>query len=349
MPVRCQKPASRRLSAFTLIEILVVVGIIALLVAVLIPSLAAARDKARKIQCLSYLQQLGRAFHSYSVSEKGYLNSGLFDPRLGANYPATVTDLKVIGLDRVGWVADVLRTTKAHPADMLCPTNIAETSKAFADLPPGALSGGEYDRLVEKGINTNYCQSWYMGLSEPTWKSNLYELELRYSGTDQQNVGPLELSSMARVNPSRVPLLCDGRSDPGPTGDIVKLPDGRQLRAAKNVTDGPRLWPMPGGLLRPVGGGIRGGVVDHEDFGVWHGRTRLISRHVNAQYSMGNVLLADGHAATFRDIYTWDNGDGSQAREKHTDGHLDNYDLEGKVFDGVISLGRRSEHPRVKR
>lgn len=347
MPILPHRTTGSRVG-FTLIEVLVVVAIIALLAAILLPSLAAARDQARKAQCLSHLQQFGRAFHAYGSSEKGYLCSGMFDPRPGANYPGSITDQSIIGLDRLGWVADVLRTTRTRPGDMLCPNNEATTSNAFSDLPIGLAAAGEYDRLIEKGINTNYCQSWYMALTEPVPKNTLYLLELQYAGDDQQNIGPLRLGAMQRVDPSRVPLLCDGRSDPGPDGDWVRLPGGRELRSAKNLTDGPRLWPMPDGKLRPVDGGIRGGVLDHEDFGCWHGRTGVFSRHVKAPFSIGNVLFGDGHAASFRDIYTWDDGDGPRARESHGDGHLDNYDLAGKVFDGTISLGRRSKHPRYK-
>ena len=63
-------PLARR-RAFTLIEILVVIGIIALLGALLFPVFARVREEGRKTSCLSNMKQLGLAFQQYEQDSRG--------------------------------------------------------------------------------------------------------------------------------------------------------------------------------------------------------------------------------------------------------------------------------------
>ena len=58
---------------FTLVELLVVIGVIAILTALLLPALSSSRSKARRIQDLSNMKQIGTGLHAYSDASKGYM------------------------------------------------------------------------------------------------------------------------------------------------------------------------------------------------------------------------------------------------------------------------------------
>ncbi|HEY1685623.1 MAG TPA: type II secretion system protein [Tepidisphaeraceae bacterium] len=76
----------RRLYAFTLVELLVVIGIIALLISMLLPALSRAREEANLIDCQARLQEMGHALQIYEAQYRGLLPWGIVDRRPQATW-----------------------------------------------------------------------------------------------------------------------------------------------------------------------------------------------------------------------------------------------------------------------
>src|SRR5690606_13591035 len=64
---------------FTLVELLVVIGIIALLISILLPTLSRARDSARAIKCGSNVRSIAQGLIGYSTDFEGNLPYGYID------------------------------------------------------------------------------------------------------------------------------------------------------------------------------------------------------------------------------------------------------------------------------
>jgi len=92
---------------FSLVELLVVIGIIGLLIALLMPSLARARMQAEQVQCLSNIRQVGVALEIYANENDGWL----YPPRLGANRARNER-----------WTVHVFRGVW-NPPIMICPSD----------------------------------------------------------------------------------------------------------------------------------------------------------------------------------------------------------------------------------
>src|SRR4051812_42431260 len=71
---RIDQPALRhahqKRSAFTLIELLIVIGIIAVLIGLLFPTLSRAREQSIRLKCANNLRQMGMAMVMYSSGER---------------------------------------------------------------------------------------------------------------------------------------------------------------------------------------------------------------------------------------------------------------------------------------
>ncbi len=90
---------------FTLIELLVVISIIGVLIALLLPAVQAAREAARRTQCVNNLKQIGVALHTYESASRS------FPPGYVSNFDASGNDTG----PGWGWAAMLLPQIEQKP------------------------------------------------------------------------------------------------------------------------------------------------------------------------------------------------------------------------------------------
>jgi prepilin-type N-terminal cleavage/methylation domain-containing protein len=110
---------SKQNRGFTLIELLVVIAIIAILAAMLLPALAAAKERAKRIQCTNNQKQMGIGMQIYVGDNNSTYPLLKWDPAGSVWYPyemARFTSAADSGLD-VGWEnLGLLYATKVIPS-----------------------------------------------------------------------------------------------------------------------------------------------------------------------------------------------------------------------------------------
>ena len=139
--------------AFTLVELLVVIAIIGILIALLLPSVQAARESARRMQCSNNLRQIG-------LGVLGYVDVH------GGLWPEVFHDQGEVDAQEVSWIETLRPYTEGVDAIRLCPAHLDRFSGEYRSTwrevdANGSLIGPDLPPLL-----TSYAMNGY--LREPT-------------------------------------------------------------------------------------------------------------------------------------------------------------------------------------
>jgi prepilin-type processing-associated H-X9-DG protein/prepilin-type N-terminal cleavage/methylation domain-containing protein len=287
----------RRCAAFTLVELLVVIGIIAVLIGVLLPTLAGARRAAETAQCLSNLRQIGQGFATYSSEHLGWLIPGFIrkQPMAGGRGEETWATILVVkkyirSADQIDFVGN-----GGTPPGEDAWTSEGSSGNTVFRCPSGTNKENEGTNIVPQS-KTDDSNSWF-------WRRQ----SLLHAGvSDSQGSAPIvdNWYAMNGVLPSAGNLRANKGQDAWPMRTLGHFRDNSVPPFKKGqIVGGPMIKVSKikkAGEMAMIFDGIQ-----MHDFNT----NKIAARH-GKRKSQTNFLFADGHCATV-DSKSLPNGGGT--------------------------------------
>jgi prepilin-type processing-associated H-X9-DG protein/prepilin-type N-terminal cleavage/methylation domain-containing protein len=264
MPMPCRSGRSSK-AAFTLVELLVVIGIIALLISILLPVLNKARESAKTVQCLSNLRQIGLACTQYTSEYKQKIIPGSYQaPQANGSVEGEMMWYGILVWGR--YVKQRLVTDTEYPdpgkSIFVCPGTITEiksfivsdtTIPATRQDMAGAMA--QFTRTRDPGPNNAVWCSY--GVNSDTGGSKSWPLGRvpPYNGGTITAGGRLTQTTVSQIKrSSELVFVFDGvyQNFMGVNGNRVNARHGKRTQTNILMFDGHaetfKTADLPGGL-----------------------------------------------------------------------------------------------------
>lgn len=248
------RTSSRIARAFTLVELLVVIGIIALLISMLLPALNKVRDQARTVECASGLRQIGLAWVQYQNENKSWIvpmgmkwSNSWADNQVG-KFTAPVPNSPVAAGDYV-WFHYLKKYTSTYKI-FNCPTanysNIVYSNVGWQTQVKSEIGDGTPNNFnigyssVGASCNYSFAGSTF-GICMPEYFPAWVATDPNYS----KSMAPKKYATAARyiraagVQPPDVVVLMDGswRITTNGTDALYGLKDPRRYLHGKRTAN----------------------------------------------------------------------------------------------------------------
>lgn len=248
--------SSPRCRAFTLVELLVVIGIISLLISILLPALGRVRESAQTVKCLSNLRQIGIGIVQYANANDGYMVPAYVIASPGGQFVDTYATLLV----RSKFVAapDGGGFGVLNSADTLfrCPSGIDERSNGSPVSKTDAQGARYWQPTISFASNVttadpgNVIHTWYglNGISlnpanpdAPKWQQifPLNDLWIQTVGNSATGPAVSTLQKLSRLKrSSEMVLVFDGVLMHGGNANRINARHNRQKVTNLLMADG---------------------------------------------------------------------------------------------------------------